>query len=192
MSIDWTLFELCNGLAGRSPTLDAVIRVLMNDYALTTALVLLLFGLWFTGKSRTVREQNQRAVLSAIASMLLGNLFVKALNLVFYRPRPFADHTVTLLFYRPSDSSFPSNPTSIGFCIATSVWRFNRKMGLVLYVLASLLGLARLCGGVHYPSDILGGALIGMFSAYLVVKRIHFLDHLWTVIIRQMRRLLLA
>jgi len=192
MSIDWTLFELCNGLAGRSPTLDAVIRVLMNDYALTTALVLLLFGLWFTGKSRTIREQNQRAVLSAIASMLLGNLFVKALNLVFYRPRPFADHTVTLLFYRPSDSSFPSNPTSIGFCIATSVWRFNRKMGLVLYVLASLLGLARLCGGVHYPSDILGGALIGMFSAYLVVKRIHFLDHLWTVIIRQMRRLLLA
>jgi len=192
MSIDWTLFELCNGLAGRSPTLDAVIRVLMNDYALTTALVLLLFGLWFTGKSRTVREQNQRAVLSAIASMLLGNLFVKALNLVFYRPRPFADHTVTLLFYRPSDSSFPSNPTSIGFCIATSVWWFNRKMGLVLYVLASLLGLARLCGGVHYPSDILGGALIGMFSAYLVVKRIHFLDHLWTVIIRQMRRLLLA
>lgn len=192
MSIDWTLFELCNGLAGRSPTLDAVIRVLMNDYALTTALVLLLFGLWFTGKSRTVREQNQRAVLSAIASMLLGNLFVKALNLVFYRPRPFADHTVTLLFYRPSDSSFPSNPTSIGFCIATSVWWFNRKMGLVLYVLASLLGLARLCGGVHYPSDILGGALIGMFSAYLVVKRIHFVDHLWTVIIRQMRRLLLA
>jgi undecaprenyl-diphosphatase len=192
MSIDWTLFELCNGLAGRSPTLDAVIRVLMNDYALTTALVLLLFGLWFTGKSRTIREQNQRAVLSAIASMLLGNLFVKALNLVFYRPRPFADHTVTLLFYRPSDSSFPSNPTSIGFCIATSVWWFNRKMGLVLYVLASLLGLARLCGGVHYPSDILGGALIGMFSAYLVVKRIHFVDHLWTVIIRQMRRLLLA
>jgi len=192
MSIDWTLFELCNGLAGRSPTLDAVIRVLMNDYALTTALVLLLFGLWFTGKSRTIREQNQRAVLSAIASMLLGNLFVKALNLVFYRPRPFADHTVTLLFYRPSDSSFPSNPTSIGFCIATSVWWFNRKMGLVLYVLASLLGLARLCGGVHYPSDILGGALIGMFSAYLVVKRIHFVDYLWTVIIRQMRRLLLA
>jgi undecaprenyl-diphosphatase len=192
MSIDWTLFELCNGLAGRSPTLDAVIRVLMNDYALTTALVLLLFGLWFTGKSRTIREQNQRAVLSAIASMLLGNLFVKALNLVFYRPRPFADHTVTLLFYRPSDSSFPSNPTSIGFCVATSVWWFNRKMGLVLYVLASLLGLARLCGGVHYPSDILGGALIGMFSAYLVVKRIHFLDHFWTVIIRQMRRLLLA
>lgn len=192
MSIDWTLFELCNGLAGRSPTLDAVIRVLMNDYALTTALVLLLFALWFTGKSRTVREQNQRAVLSAIASMLLGNLFVKALNLVFYRPRPFAEHTVKLLFYRPSDSSFPSNPTSIGFCIATSVWWFNRKMGLVLYVLASLLGLARLCGGVHYPSDILGGALIGMFSAYLVVKRIHFVDHLWTVIIQQMRRLLLA
>jgi undecaprenyl-diphosphatase len=192
MAIDWTLFKLCNGLAGRWPILDTVIRALINDYALTTAMILLLFGLWFSGKSPTIREQNQRAVLSAIASMVLGNLFVKALNLLFYRPRPFADHTVTLLFYRPSDSSFPSNPTSIGFCIATSVWWFDRKMGSVLYVLASLLGLARLCGGVHYPSDILGGALIGLFSAYLVVRRIRLLDNIWTVIIRQMRRLLLA
>jgi undecaprenyl-diphosphatase len=192
MAIDWTLFKLCNGLAGRSPILDTVIRVLINDYALTTAMILLLFGLWFSGRSSKVREQNQRAVLSAIASMLLGNAFVKALNLLFYRPRPFADHTVTLLFYRPSDSSFPSNPTSIGFCIATSVWWFDRKMGVVLYVLASLLGLARMCGGVHYPSDILGGALIGLFSAYLIVRRIRPLDNVWTVIIRQMRRLLLA
>lgn len=192
MAIDLTLFKLCNGLAGRWPILDTVIRVLINDYALTTALVLLLFALWFSGRSPAIREQNQRAVLSAIASMVLGNLFVKALNLVFYRPRPFADHAVTLLFYRPSDSSFPSNPTSIGFCIATSVWWFDRKMGYVLCVLASLLGLARLCGGVHYPSDILGGALIGLLSAYLVVRRIRLLDNLWTVIIRQMRRLLLA
>jgi undecaprenyl-diphosphatase len=166
--------------------------VLINDYALTTALVLLLFALWFSGKSPAIREQNQRAVLSAIASMVLGNAFVKALNLLFYRPRPFADHTVTLLFYRPSDSSFPSNPTSIGFCIAASVWWFDRKMGYLLYVLASLLGLARMCGGVHYPSDILGGALIGLLSAYLVVSRIRLLDNLWTVIIRQMRRWLLA
>ena len=192
MAIDWTLFKLGNSLAGRSPILDTTIRVLMNDYALTTGLVLLLFALWFSGESPTVREQNQRAVLSAIASMFLGNLFVKALNLAFYRPRPFADHTVTLLLYRPSDSSFPSNATSVGFCIATSVWLFNREMGLILYVLASLLGFTRLCGGVHYPSDILGGMLIGVFSAYLIVKKMHFLDRLWTVIIQCMRHLLLA
>jgi len=192
MAADWTLFELCNGLAGRSPAWDTLIRVLINDYGITTALVLVLFGLWFTGKSPQAREQNQHAVFSAILSVLLANLFVKALNLLWYRPRPFAYRTVTLLFYRPSDSSFPSNPTSIGFCIATAVWLFNRKLGSVLYVLASLLGLARLCGGVHYPSDIVGGAVIGILSAYVVVRKIPYLDRLWAAIIQRIRQLMLA
>ena len=170
MAIDWTLFKLCNGLAGRWPILDTVIRVLINDYALTTALVLLLFALWFSGKSATVREQNQRAVLSAIASMLLGNVFVKALNLLFYRPRPFADHTVTLLFYRPSDSSFPSNPAAVVFAIATAVWLSHRKMGWLLYFLAVLMCFARVYVGVHYPLDIIGGAAVAVFTVYFTVR----------------------
>ena len=70
MAIDWTLFKLANGLAGRSPVLDTIIRFLVNEYALTTALVLLPFALWFSGRSAGVRERNQRAVLSALAAMV--------------------------------------------------------------------------------------------------------------------------
>jgi undecaprenyl-diphosphatase len=192
MSIDWTLFRLCNDLAGRSPWLDNTIRFLMNDYALTTALVLILFGLWFSGRSTLIRERNQRAVLSAVASMFLGNLVVKGFNLAYYRYRPFAFNEVNVLFYYPSDSSFPSNAAFVGFSIATAVWLYNRRVGLPLYVLASLLGLSRICGGVHYPSDILGGMLIGIAVAYLVVRKAAILNTLWTIVIRQMRRLLLA
>ena len=192
MAIDWTLFRLCNSVAGRSLVLDNLIRLLMNDYAIPTVLSLLLFALWFSGKSPTVRERNQRAVLTALTSLLLGNLMVEAINLVYYRPRPFAFNEVTLLFYYPSDSSFPSNAAVVGFSMATAVWLFDRKMGLVMFVPASLLALSRICGGVHYPSDILGGILVGVFAAYLVARRSHFLDRLWTVIIQQMRRFLLA
>ena len=168
MAIDWTLLKLCNSLAGRSMLLDTLIRILVNDYAVTTALALLLLALWFSGWTPASREQNQYAVLFAITAMFLSNLFVKLLNLLFYRPRPFAGHDVTLLFYRPSDSSFPSNSATVGFSLATAVWFFNRKAGLVMYILASLLGLARVCSGVHYPSDILGGLLIGVCVAYLI------------------------
>lgn len=192
MSIDWALFKLANGLAGHSLVLDTVIQMLMNDYALTTAIVLLLFALWFSGNTLEARERNQRAVLSAIAAVLLANLIVKACNLIFYRPRPFAYHEVTLLFYHPSDSSFPSNAATVGFCFAASIWGFNRKAGLLVYILACLLGFARVCGGVHYPSDILGGLLVGTASAWLIVKKFGFLDRLWTIIIHQLRRLLLA
>lgn len=192
MALDWQLFQLCNSIAGRSPVLDNIIRFLMNDYALTTALVLGLFALWFSGRSDTQRDQNQRAVFSAITAMIVGNLAIKALNLVYYRLRPFADHAVTLLFYHPSDSSFPSNATAVGFAIATAVWLRNRRAGVVLYVCAVLLGLSRLCGGVHYPSDILGGMGVGMLSAYLITRKARALDRLWTAAIGLIRHLLLA
>jgi len=190
--MDWMLFRALNALAGRWPVADVAIRLLMNDYLITTALVLFLFGLWFSGESRGVREHNQLAVPSAIAAMFVGNGLIKLLNLVFYRPRPFASHTVHLLFYRPSDSSFPSNATSVGFSIATAVFLFNRKAGLAMYVLAFLLGLSRVCGGVHYPSDILGGAAAGVAAAYLVVKKLPFLQSAWRAVIGNMRRWLLA
>lgn len=192
MGIDWTLFQLANSLAGRSPILDTIIRLLINDYALTTALVLFPFALWFSGHSRAERQRHQRAVLNAVAALVIANLIVKALNLVYWRWRPFTFHGVTLLFYHPSDSSFPSNAATVGFCIATSIWLFDRKMGAVLFVVAALLGISRIIGGVHYPSDILGGILIGALSAYWVRRRMHFLDRLWTLVITRMRGLLLA
>jgi undecaprenyl-diphosphatase len=192
MGIDWKLFQLANGLAGRSPILDAVIRLLMNDYALTTALVLVPFALWFSGHTPAERERHQRAVLTTVAALVMANLIVKALNLVYWRWRPFTFHEVTLLFYHPSDSSFPSNAATVGFCIATSIWLFDRKMGLILYVIAALFGVSRIIGGVHYPTDILGGILIGSLSAYFVARRMRFLDRLWSLLIARMRSLLLA
>jgi undecaprenyl-diphosphatase len=192
MTIDWTLFRVCNDLAGRSPALDNVIRFFMNDYAVPTALVLLLIALWFSGESPTERQRNQRAVLAAFTSTFLGNVVVKGMNLAFYRPRPFAAHAVNLLFYYPSDSSFPSNAAFVGFCVATAVWLLNRRMGLVMYVLALLLALSRVCGGVHYPSDILGGMGIGIVVAYLVVRKLPIADRLWTTIIQYLRRFLVA
>ena len=192
MGFDWRLFSLLNGLANRSPVLDIIIQLLMNDYAITTALVVSVFGLWFIGKSAEARERNQRAVLSAALSLVSANLVVKAFNVVFYRFRPFAFHKVNLLFYYPSDSSFPSNAASVGFSLATAVWLLNRRMGWWLYALAVLLAIARVCGGVHYPADIVGGALIGMSCAYVIVRKARFLDPVCNGIIRLMRRLLLA
>jgi len=153
---------------------------------------LFLFTLWFGGRSQEERERNQLAAPSAVMAMFAGNLFIKLLNLLFYRSRPFATHAIHLLFYRPSDSSFPSNATSVGFSMATAVWFFNRKAGLAMYVLASLLGFSRIVGGVHYPIDVLAGALVGIAAGYVVVKKLPVLQRLWRAIIRFMRRWVLA
>ncbi|OQB28150.1 MAG: Undecaprenyl-diphosphatase BcrC [Chloroflexi bacterium ADurb.Bin180] len=192
MGWDWTLFRMANGLAGRSHLLDTLVRFVMNDYWATTMLVLLPFGLWFSGNSESERERNQKGVLSTVMALAMANLVVKVINLLYWRWRPFTHHDVTLLFYHPSDSSFPSNAATVGFCIAASVLLFNRRTGLVLLLIACLFSVSRVVGGVHYPTDILGGLIIGSASAWLVQRQWRWPDRLWAPLLRWLRRLVLA
>ena len=192
MPLDFWLFQMINGLAGRIPALDGLMRLLVNDYFPTTAMSLFLVALWFEGRTQSQRERNQRAVLQALIAMFMANVLLKLCNLVYFRPRPFAGHEVNLLFYRPSDSSFPSNPATVGFSLATAVWLSNPRAGAVLLCLATSWAVARIYCGVHYPSDVIAGALLGASCAYFVVRKARFLNPLWTLIIKAGRRLYLA
>jgi len=192
MSFDLQLFQLINNLAGRSAILDGLARLLVNDYFLTTAMSLFLVAFWFEGRTQSQRGQNQRAVLQALIALFIANIILKLCNLVYFRPRPFVDHQVNLLFYRPTDSSFPSNAATVGFSLAIAVWLTNRRPGALLLVLATLFGLSRIYCGIHYLLDVVAGALLGALSAYLVVKRGEFFDPVLSLIIRTGRRLCLA
>ncbi len=198
MAFDFQLFQLINDLAGRSALLDGLARLLVNDYFVTTVMALILVAFWFEGQGQdqavftSKREQNQRAVLRAIVALLVANIVLKVINLVYFRPRPFVDHEVNLLFYRPTDSSFPSNPATVGFSVAVAMWLRSRRLGALLLALTTLLGLSRIYCGVHYPVDVIAGALLGALSAYLVVRKGGFVDPVINLIIRTGRRLYLA
>jgi undecaprenyl-diphosphatase len=191
MGVDRAVFNAFNSIAHRWPVVDVIIQVFMNDYVLTTALGLVPMFLWFSG-GRRQRERHQWALFHAILAVAMGNGVVKALNLLYYRHRPFAFEPVRRLFYRPSDSSFPSNAAMVGFAMATAVWHTNRGAGVLMGIMAALLGMARICGGVHFPSDILGGSLIGVGAALFVVRRLGRMDQVWATATGIMRRLLLA
>jgi undecaprenyl-diphosphatase len=173
MNPDSVLFQWINSFVGVCPpldALDALVRVLVTDYFFPTTMALALFALWFTGVDPETRHVHRRAVLAAILAVALCNALVKGLNLTLpFRFRPFADPALQthLLFYRPSDSSFPSNPAAAGFTFAAMVWYFNRRAGALVLGMAVLFALARLYAGVHFPSDIVAGALIGILSARL-------------------------
>ena len=192
MSLDLRLFQLINNLAGHNVFLDGLMRLLVNDYFLTTAMSLILVIFWFEGQDRDQRGRNQNAILCALLALFIANIILKLCNLIYFRPRPFVDHEVNLLFYRPTDSSFPSNSATVGFSVATAIWLYNRRPGALLLVLATLFGLSRVYCGVHYPSDIIAGALLGALSAYLVVRKGGFIDPVISLIIRTGRRLYLA
>jgi len=171
LQLDHWLFSHLNALAGRWPWLDGLARLFLNDYFVPTLLAVLLAALWFEGRSKAEQAINQRAVLVATLSTIVGNILVKGCNLLYFRPRPFAEFEVNLLFYQPTDSSWPSNAAVIGFAIAFGVWRYNRCWGWPMLAIAFLFGFSRIFGGVHYPLDVLSGAMLAGVAVWLMVQQ---------------------
>ncbi len=189
MNPDLALFNWLNSFVGTVPFVDWLTRALVNDFAVPTAMSLAAVWLWFAGETPEERQRNQRAVFTIALAVLLSNILIKGLSYIYFRPRPFAVETVKLLFYRPSVSSFPSVPVDVAFCFAVGAWYAHRRMGTALLLLGALYALARVYAGVHYPSDVIGGALIGAGAAYLVHRLDFLLDPLADRLIRLAQRL---
>lgn len=118
-------------------------------------------------------------LLALLFGLLIGNLAIK--NIVA-RPRPFRTYTDIIPLVSPGDLySFPSGHTLSSFCAATACFGFYKKPGIACGVLAVLIGLSRLYVGVHYPTDVLCGALLGIVLGWISVwvvnqvgDRMHF------------------
>ncbi len=174
--LDHSMVLWLNGFVGNSRLVDSVMEALVSDYLSPVLSSLVLLGLWFSGSSEAQRYQNQIVTLTGGAAIGLSNAMVMMVNGLMFRERPFVDHDITLYFYAPTDSSFPANSASVGFAIATVVWLRHRRLGGALYVLAATWGLARVSAGVHYPSDILAGAVIGVTGALLAAGLVRLLE----------------
>jgi undecaprenyl-diphosphatase len=173
-----------NQWVGHFSAWDAVARVLVSDYFVPSVLSLGVLGMWFVGENATERDRHQRAAFRAMIAMGLANLAVLIINQHYFRPRPFVEHEVALLFYRPTDSSFPANPAAMAFAMASGMWEGNRKVGMVFLAFAFLWAATRVYAGVFYPLDILAGAAIGITISYLVAGALRLLEPLPTIVLR--------
>nr|WP_330398747.1 phosphatase PAP2 family protein [Lacrimispora celerecrescens] len=105
-------------------------------------------------------------ILSLAAGFLVGNTFLKT---VIARERPcWIDSSVPLLIHNPRDYSFPSGHTLASFEGAVSIWLYHRKWGTAALILAALIGFSRMYLFVHFPTDVLGGLILGVLIALLV------------------------
>jgi undecaprenyl-diphosphatase len=190
--IDATIFLTINGWVGHWPWLDGLMRILVNDYFMPVTMSLVLVALWFSGSSAAQRGGNQRAALYAIIAQVITNAMIATSNNLYYRQRPFIDHPAHLLFYRPTDSSFPANSVAVAFTFATAIWLTNHRLGAVLYAFAAIFAFARVFCGVHYPLDVLGGAAFGIVGGWLAVLLGRWLEPLLSRLIALARRLYLA
>ena len=157
-SWDWSAFHAVNSLAGHVHWVDRAVAwfATWSPYLVVALLVVL----WFTGRDE-MRLRNREGVLHAGAAVVIGLIVNQLISTAYFRQRPFMAHHVHLLVAKSLDTSFPSNHATAAFAIATAVLLYNRTMGVVLLVVAALIGLSRVYVGLHYPGDVLVGALLG-------------------------------
>jgi undecaprenyl-diphosphatase len=109
------------------------------------------------------------ALLSLGICFIINNELIK--NLVA-RPRPFDLITqLKVLIARPTDFSFPSGHTASSFASAGAFYYYgDKRWGILALIFAGVIGFSRLYLGVHYPSDVICGAIIGLIISFLVSK----------------------
>ena len=106
--------------------------------------------------------------IALITCLLLNNF---ALKNIIARPRPFqVDTTIRRIIDPPNEYSFPSGHTLSCFAAATVLMYYDKmRLGPVALALAALIGFTRLYLRVHFPSDVIGGAFIGVFFGFLAI-----------------------
>ena len=192
-NLDLEMVTLLNRLVGWQNWLDVIGEALVSDYLIPVMLILGLMWLWFsTDEPSSSGLPAKKTVIAAILAMAFANLAVLVLNEVYFRPRPFTEVELNLLFYRPTDSSFPSNPAALSFALSFSVLRRQRRLGLALMALASVWSLSRVFAGVFYLTDVAAGAAIGVAIALGAAWLLRWLEPLPTAVVRLIRTLHLA
>jgi len=192
-NLDLEMVTLLNRLVGWQNWLDVIGEALVSDYLIPVMLILGLMWLWFsTDEPSSSGLPAKKIVIAAILAMAFANLAVLVLNEVYFRPRPFTEVELNLLFYRPTDSSFPSNPAALSFALSFSVLRRQHRLGLALMALASVWSLSRVFAGVFYLTDVAAGAAIGVAIAWGAAWLLRWLEPLPTAVVRLIRTLHLA
>ena len=149
----------------RNPVLD---RMMVSISALGNGgmvWIILTIGMLIFKKTR---KCGIVMALSLILMLLIGNVGLK--NLI-QRDRPcWIDTSIPMLIPIPHDYSFPSGHTYASFAAATALGLHYKKAGILAFVLAVLIAFSRMYLFVHFFTDILGGILLGIGTAFLAKK----------------------
>ncbi len=196
MIIDEKITIFINNLNGKNLFWDSFFQIFASDYLIPVICALSIFSLWFLALDSKRLLLNQKTVFYSISAIMLTNFFVWIVNNLVSRTRPFIGNSdeIQLIFYAPTDPSFPANPVAIGFTVTASIFPSNKYLGYILLVISIIFSFSRIYVGVFYFLDVFSAAIMGFVIALLVRKimRIKIINFILMKNIKILRRLALS
>jgi len=149
----------------RIQALDSTFIVITNSagvIAFGLPLILLIIA------NRKKNQESRRNALIILVSVAISAIIANILKYTFDMPRPYEIYPFIVKLSYGGSPSFPSGHTADAFAFAVAVSLVFPKRQIIIpsLIWAMLIGYSRMCLGVHFPSDVLGGAIIGTVSAY--------------------------
>jgi len=162
--MDFYLFNLVNQFAGKWICLDGF-TIFFAEYFEYVLVLSLLFFL-----AVAFRKYLKMIIQALISAVLARFVIVSFIRFILPRSRPFIENNINLLIDYPDKASFPSGHAAFYFALSTIVYLCNKKIGILFFIASFLICLARVFAGIHWPSDILAGIVVGIFSGWLIHK----------------------
>ena len=143
-----------NRLVRRKPRLAKLIGATARWLAGVEIALMVMLGI-------SGRRGSAVRMLAAVSVVYIAS---EGLGVLWLRQRPFARlSNVSCLVPHDAGRSFPSRHVASGLAMASIGGREHPRLGLVMAMVAWLLGVSRVAAGLHYPSDVLAGAALGWF-----------------------------
>ena len=157
----------------RTGFLDKLMPVISSLGTASIALIVIALVCCFIKKTRYF---GRSLVLDLLMNFIAGNLIIKP---IVSRLRPCVlNDTVSMLVKIPFDASLPSGHSMFAFGAATILFIYNKWLGIAGYLFAILMGFSRMYLYVHFPSDVLCGAILGIIFAIVIYQLEQlFFDH---------------
>ena len=172
MTLDTTLFNALHSLAGQSRFFD-LLSIFLAKY-LGYFLILGSLAIIFV-----VPEYRKRSLyyffFVALSLILSRAILTELIRFVYARPRPFvALGLEPLVNHNAAEPSFPSGHAAFYFALVISMWFLAKKWRWYFLAGAGAIGFARILVGLHWPTDIVAGAVVGLLSVVVVKWLLHF------------------
>jgi undecaprenyl-diphosphatase len=170
MGLEWSVLHTLNNFLYHHDAVEDPLLVYINaSEALFVATLALVFLFSNGERLRVWRRAAPAAVLSAGVALVIAKVISELVD----RARPFVvdPSGVHLFSGHAADPGFPSDHATGAFAVAMAIYLRNRKWGGVALVAAAVLSVGRVAIGVHFPSDVLAGALLGCGVALALFAR---------------------